>query len=101
MNLTVQFYDAFYPSLEELTSAEKGAVMTTVAELSARPESPGLNLHRVGDALTKCWSARVNDDIRLIFFREERDVVLANVDHHDAAYKWADGRAGESEWTCL
>lgn len=93
MKLTVQFYDAFYPSLEELTGAEKGAVMTTVAELSARPESPGLNLHRVGDASTKCWSARVNGDIRLIFFREERDVVLAYVGHHDAAYKWAEGRA--------
>src|SRR5690606_19508067 len=61
--------------------------------LAERPDHPGLNVHRVGDASTKCWSARVNDDIRLIFFRERQTVVPAYVDHHDAAYRWAEGRA--------
>lgn len=81
MKFNVQFYDAFYPSLEDLTSVEKGAVMSTVAELSARPESPGLKVHRVGDASTECWSARVNDDIRPILIRVQQTVVVGYVIH--------------------
>jgi len=90
---SVVFYDTFRPSLKELTGAEQGAVMTTMVELTEAPDSPGLNVHRVGDAATRCWSARVNDDIRLIFFRVERTVVPAYVAHHDDAYRWAEGRA--------
>lgn len=93
MKYNVHFYDSFGPSLKELTNAEQGAVMSALVELTERPNSPGLNVHRVGDASTKCWSARVNDDIRLIFFRAERTVVPAYVAHHDAAYRWAEGRA--------
>lgn len=92
MKYSVVFYDTFRPSLKALTQTEQGAVMNTIVELSETPDSPGLNVHRVGDADTKCWSARVNDDIRLVFFRSENVVVPAYVAHHDAAYHWAEGR---------
>lgn len=68
MKFNVYFYDAFRPSLKDLTKAEQGAVMSSLLELAEDPRTPGLNVHRVGDASTRCWSARVNDDIRLIFF---------------------------------
>ena len=93
MKYNVVFYDTFGGSLKELTLAEQGAVMSTMVELTESPDSPGLNVHRIGDASTKCWSARVNDDIRLVFFRTEASVVPAYVAHHDAAYRWAEGRA--------
>lgn len=92
MAYSVVFYDTFRPSAKELTNAEQGAVMNTMMELAEAPDSPGLNVHRVGDASTKCWSARVNDDIRLIFFRTESIVIPAYVAHHDPAYRWAEGR---------
>lgn len=93
MNHHVYFYDAFEESLQKLTQAERGAVMTTILELSNDPSRPGLNVHRVGHHETRCWSARVNDDIRLIFFREGKTIVPAYVAHHDAAYEWAEGKA--------
>lgn len=93
MKFSVVFYDTFRPSLKKLTGTEQGAVMNTIVELSETPNSPGLNAHRVGDASTKCWSARVNEDIRLIFFRSESIVIPAYVAHHDTSYRWAEGRA--------
>src|SRR5690606_35699575 len=86
-------YDAFRPRLEGLTIAEKGVATTSLLELTEAPDSPGLNVHRVCDASTNCWSARVNDDVRFVFFRAERTVVPAYVGDHDEAYRWAEGRA--------
>lgn len=93
MKFNVYFYDAFQPSLKGLTKPEQGAVMVSLLELAEDPRSPGLNVHRVGDASTRCWSARVNDDIRLIFFWVDQTIVPAYVAHHDEAYRWAEGRA--------
>lgn len=93
MNYTIAFYDSFKPSLNELAKYEYAATMTTVMELAEAPENPGLNVHRVGTAATTCWSALVNDDIRLIFFRSGNHVIPAYVDHHDDAYRWAEGRS--------
>jgi mRNA-degrading endonuclease RelE of RelBE toxin-antitoxin system len=93
LKFNVYFYDAFRPSLKDLTKAEQGAVMSSLLELAEDPRTPGLNVHRVGDASTRCWSARVNDDIRLIFFWVDQTIVPAYVAHHDEAYRWAEGRA--------
>ena len=95
MNYGLGFYDSFKPSLNELTKHEYTAAMKTIMELAEAPENPGLNVHRVGTAATNCWSARVNDDIRLIFFRSGNHVIPAYVDHHDDAYRWAEGRSLE------
>jgi hypothetical protein len=37
-----------------LAVAEQDAVMATMVELTEVPDSPGLNVHRVGDHATKC-----------------------------------------------
>ena len=41
------------------------------------------------------WSARVSRDIRLILHRAESSLLLCYVDHHDAAYRWAERRVLE------
>ncbi len=38
------------------------------------------------------WSVRVNADIRLIVHKTSTSLLLAYVDHHDNAYKWAERR---------
>ncbi|MCA9099084.1 MAG: UvrD-helicase domain-containing protein, partial [Planctomycetaceae bacterium] len=38
------------------------------------------------------WSVRVNADIRLIVHKTEGSLLLCYVDHHDAAYHWAERR---------
>ncbi len=60
---------------------------------SSDPARPGLKLHQVEGAKDKgFWSARVSLDIRLIVHRTASSFLLCYVDHHDAAYQWAERR---------
>ncbi len=57
------------------------------------PAHPGLKLHQVDRTKDKnFWSARVSRDIRLIVHRTATSFLLCYVDHHDAAYQWAERR---------
>jgi hypothetical protein len=42
------------------------------------------------------WSARVNQDVRIIIHKTEASFLLAYVDHHDKAYAWAERRRIEA-----
>lgn len=85
--------DSFTSSLARLTGQEQKAVKTTAFDLQMDPSSPGLSFHRLTSAKDPCfWSVRVNADIRLIIHRTAASLLLAYVDHHDDAYKWAERR---------
>ena len=57
------------------------------------PGKPGLQMHRLDRARDRSfWSARVNDDLRLILHRTDTSLLLCYVAHHDAAYAWAEKR---------
>ena len=80
-------------SLAKLTGDEQKAVKTTAFDLQMDPARPGLKLHQVEGAKDKgFWSARVSRDIRLIVHRTASSFLLCYVDHHDAAYQWAERR---------
>ena len=85
--------DTFTDSLAKLTGEEQKAVKTTAFDLQVDPARPGLKLHQVEGAKDKgFWSARVSRDIRLIVHRTASSFLLCYVDHHDAAYQWAERR---------
>lgn len=85
--------DTFTDSLGRLTAQEQKAVKTTAFDLQMDPSAPGLSFHKLDRAKdTNFWSVRVNADIRLIVHRTSASLLLAYVDHHDAAYKWAERR---------
>lgn len=85
--------DTFTDSLGRLTAQEQKAVKTTAFDLQMDPSAPGLSFHKLDRAKdTNFWSVRVNADIRLIVHRTAASLLLAYVDHHDAAYKWAERR---------
>ena len=85
--------DTFTDSLAKLTGDEQKAVKTTAFDLQVDPARPGLKLHQVEGAKDKSfWSARVSRDIRLIVHRTASSFLLCYVDHHDAAYQWAERR---------
>ena len=85
--------DTFTDSLAKLTGEEQKAVKTTAFDLQMDPAQPGLKLHQVEGAKGKgFWSARVSRDIRLIVHRTASSFLLCYVDHHDAAYQWAERR---------
>ena len=85
--------DTFTASLAKLTGAEQKAVKTTAFDLQMNPSTPGLSFHRLDRAKDKSfWSVRAGRDIRLIVHRTASSLLLAYVDHHDAAYRWAERR---------
>lgn len=92
--------DTFTDSLARLTGQEQKAVKTTAFDLQLNPSSPGLSFHKLDRAKDpNFWSVRVNSDIRLIVHRTASSLLLAYVDHHDDAYKWAERRKIEQHPT--
>ncbi|MCA3459181.1 MAG: UvrD-helicase domain-containing protein [Rhodobacter sp.] len=85
--------DTFTDSLGRLTAQEQKAAKTTAFDLQLDPTSNGLSFHKLDRARdTNFWSVRVNADIRIIVHRTAAGILLAYVDHHDDAYKWAERR---------
>ncbi len=84
---------SFTASLAKLTRDEQKAVKTTAFDLQVDPSATGLSLHRIERVRDQnFWSARVSRDIRLIVHRTAFSIMLVYVDHHDAAYRWAERR---------
>ena len=89
--------DTFTDSLARLTGDEQKAVKTTAFDFQMNPVNPGMALHRIDNAKDKnFWSARVSRDIRLIVHKTQASFLLCYVDHHDAAYAWAERRRLET-----
>lgn len=89
--------DTFTDSLARLTGDEQKIAKTTAFDLQMNPVNPGMALHRIDKAKDKnFWSARVGRDIRLIVHKTTDSFLLCYVDHHDAAYAWAERRRLET-----
>ena len=89
--------DTFTDSLARLTGDEQKAVKTTAFDLQVNPAAPGMQFHKLEKAKDKnFWSVRVSSDIRLIVHRTQGSLLLCYVDHHDAAYGWAERRRLET-----
>ena len=85
--------DTFTDSLAKLTGDEQKAVKTTAFDLQLNPAHPGMKLHKLDRAKDKnFWSIRMSRDIRAIVHRTDSSLLLCYVDHHDAAYRWAERR---------
>lgn len=89
--------DTFTDSLARLTGEEQKAAKTTAFDLQLTPTNPGMQFHKLNQAKDKqFWSVRVSSDIRLIVHKTEACLLLCYVDHHDAAYRWAERRKLET-----
>src|SRR5438132_4946188 len=89
--------DTFTDSLAGLTADEQKIAKTTAFDLQMNPVNPGMALHRIDNAKDKnFWSARVGRDLRLIIHKTKESFLLCYVDHHDAAYAWAQRRRVET-----
>jgi hypothetical protein len=85
--------DTFTTSLGKLAAKEQKAVKTTAFDLQMDASAPGLSMHRIESAKDPdFWSVRVSGDIRIILHKTGDSVLLAYVDHHDDAYRWAERR---------
>ncbi|MDE3767562.1 3'-5' exonuclease [Sinorhizobium meliloti] len=85
--------DSFPKALAKLPAQEQKAVKTTVFDLQMDPTHPSLQFHRIDKSKDlNFWSVRVSRDIRLIIHKTEGSFLICYVDHHDAAYEWAERR---------
>ncbi|MCA9506564.1 MAG: hypothetical protein KC616_25990, partial [Myxococcales bacterium] len=85
--------DTFTDSLARLNGDEQKAVKTTAFDLQLNPAHPSMKFHKLDRAKDKnFWSVRVSRDIRLIVHKSASSLLLCYVDHHDAAYRWAERR---------
>ena len=92
--------DTFTDSLARLTEDERKAAKMTAIDLQLDPSSPGLQFHRIDKSRDKnFWSIRVSRDVRVIVHKTSDSLMLCYVDHHDAAYTWAERRRLETHPT--
>ncbi|MGH6846311.1 MAG: 3'-5' exonuclease [Methylocella sp.] len=89
--------DSFPRALAKLPAQEQKTVKTTVFDLQMDPTHPGLQFHRIDKSKDQnFWSVRVSRDVRLIVHKTEDSFLICYVDHHDAAYDWAERRRIET-----
>lgn len=89
--------DSFTASLAKLANDEQKQVKLTAFDLQTNPDQPGLQFHRIDKSKDpNFWSVRVSRDIRIIVHKTGASLMLAYVDHHDDAYKWAERRRIET-----
>jgi superfamily I DNA/RNA helicase len=85
--------DTFTTSLGKLTNEEQSFIKNTAFDLQVNPAHPGLQFHRIERAKDKnFWSVRSGRDLRIIIHKTEADFLLCYVNHHNAAYAWAERR---------
>ena len=85
----------FLLNLATLTPVVQGKVLKWALRFQSDPTSNGINYEPINNARDKnLKSVRIDQDWRGIVFKPlTGDIyVLMYVDHHDAAYKWAEGR---------
>ncbi|HWJ75031.1 MAG TPA: 3'-5' exonuclease [Kaistia sp.] len=89
--------DSFTTSLARLSNDEQKQAKLTAFDLQAQPDQPGLQFHRIDKSKDpNFWSVRVSRDIRIIVHKSGDSLMLAYVDHHDEAYRWAERRRIET-----
>lgn len=86
--MTLRYSNSFMKSLARLSANEQKQAKIATVDLMFDPTGNGLQLHRV-EAAPGFWTARVSQDIRIVLHKRGEETLLAYVDHHDAAYRWA------------
>lgn len=89
--MTLLYASTFAKALDRLSAHEQKQVKITTVDLMLDPSGNGLQLHRI-EATDGFWTARVNQDIRIVLHKDSERTLLAWVGHHNDAYNWAERR---------
>ena len=89
--------NTFTDSLARLSAQDQSVAKETAFDLQATPELGGHGIHPIQGARDRNFrSARVNQDIRIIFHQQGDNAILCYVAHHNDAYSWAQRRRLET-----
>ena len=86
------FTKPFTDSLAKLDKQWQAVAKQSAFDFQMNPAHPGFKLHRLDGAIDNFWSARVNNDIRFIVYKDGDTFMLCYVGHHNVAYAWAERR---------
>lgn len=86
------FAKTFQDSLAKLDKRWQGVAKQSAFDFQMDPTHPSFKFHKVDSAIDNFWSARVNQDIRFIVYKDGDTYMLCYVAHHDDAYDWAERR---------
>jgi len=84
--------NGFFESMGKLAAKEQAACTSFIVMFQANPKQPGISLERLDNVSKHLWSGRVNQDLRAIIYQDGASWALLHVDHHNAAYRWAERR---------
>ncbi len=88
--------DTFTSALTKLDNASQKAAKMCAFDLQMDPSGHGKQFHKIDKSKDKnFWSVRASRDIRLVIHKLKERFTLCYVDHHDAAYDWAERRVFE------
>lgn len=82
----------FLEAMGHLAFREQTACTEFLVKFQQNQAHPGISLERLTGKSTHLWSGRVTQDLRAILHQEGDAWVVLHVDHHDAAYRWAEHR---------
>lgn len=93
--MSIYITASFIQSMFSLDKKMQKQTMACLKSLEENFKTDSLKIHKLDNC--KCdnrfRSARVNDDVRIIFANTGNgDKALLYVDHHDAAYSWCEGK---------
>lgn len=94
MKKNIAITETYLSSVFKLDNQSKKLTLNTITQMSENPKSTSLQIHSIDRIKcdSKFRSARVNDDLRVIFAIQGDTFTLLYVDHHDAAYNWCEGK---------
>ncbi len=76
--------DSFTNSIQSLDVQNQGIVKQAAFDFQINPEHPSFQLHRIERSKEKhFWSFRVNRDIRIIVYKDGKNLMLCFAGHHD------------------
>lgn len=83
----------FYIAAGRLGGKEKIAILDFINEFMEDHTRPGISLEKLTKTKSPgIWSARTNQELRVILHKKGDTWTFLNVDHHEAAYRWAENR---------
>lgn len=92
--LKIAYSNTFLSAMvHNLPATMQNKMLRFQEDMAKNPELPGLNIEKLQQSRSEnLYSARLSDDFRVIFAwpKQQKIMMLLWVDHHDAAYRWAD-----------
>lgn len=94
MNKSIVLAESYFESYDRLNKQARKITRMSLKQFVSDERGNGFQVHDL--KRTRCdksfRSARINDDLRMIFSHQGNQFIILYVDRHDDAYNWAEGK---------